>query len=92
MIGAVHLLINDLHDSDAAIMGKMMLAAQDISSFEGIAEAGYRLVINTNADAGQTVAYVDGTEITLQQGPDRSSVTECTLGVTQRHWTSRLER
>lgn len=50
--------INDLEDDDAEIMGKMMLAAQDISSFEGIAEAGYRLVINCNADAGQTVYHI----------------------------------
>lgn len=50
--------INDLQDSDAAIMGKMMLAAQDIASAEGLAEAGYRLVINTNADAGQTVFHI----------------------------------
>ena len=50
--------INDLEDEDAQIMGKMMLAAQDIASFEGIAEAGYRLVINCNADAGQTVYHI----------------------------------
>lgn len=50
--------INDLEDDDAEIMGKMMLAAQDISSFEGIAESGYRLVINCNAGAGQTVFHI----------------------------------
>ena len=50
--------VNDLEDEDADIMGKMMLAAQDIASFEGVAVNGYRLVVNCNADAGQTVFHI----------------------------------
>lgn len=50
--------INDLQDEDAEIMGKMLLAAQDIANFEGIAVDGYRLVVNCNADAGQTVFHI----------------------------------
>ena len=50
--------INDLEDEDAEIMGKMLLAAQDIAGFEGVAAGGYRLVVNCNADAGQTVFHI----------------------------------
>ena len=50
--------VNDLEDEDANIMGKMLLAAQDIAGFEGVAANGYRLVVNCNADAGQTVFHI----------------------------------
>lgn len=50
--------VNDLEDDDAELMGKMMLAAQDIASFEGVGTDGYRLVMNCNADAGQTVFHI----------------------------------
>ena len=50
--------INDLEDEDADVLGKMMLAAQDIAGYEGIAEDGYRLVINCNEGAGQTVFHI----------------------------------
>ena len=35
-----------------------MMAAQDIAGYEGIAEEGYRLVINCNEGAGQTVFHI----------------------------------
>ena len=43
---------------DAATVGKMALLAAQIARDEGIAERGYRTVINTNADAGQTVFHI----------------------------------
>ena len=43
---------------DAAAVGKMALLAAQIARDEGIAERGYRTVINTNADAGQTVFHI----------------------------------
>ena len=43
---------------DAATVGKMALFAAEIARGEGIAERGYRAVINTNADAGQTVFHI----------------------------------
>ena len=43
---------------DAATVGKMALLAAKIARDEGIAERGYRTVINTNADAGQTVFHI----------------------------------
>lgn len=50
--------INDLEGEDAKIMGEMMMVAQEIAKTEGVAESGFRLVINTNDDAGQTVHHI----------------------------------
>lgn len=44
--------------TDAALLGRMSLAAAEIAAREGIAEAGYRTVVNTNSDAGQTVFHI----------------------------------
>jgi len=43
---------------DAAVVGKMTQLAAELAKREGIAESGYRLVMNTNADAGQTVFHL----------------------------------
>lgn len=50
--------INDLADDDAAVMGALLIAARDVAVSEGIAESGYRLVVNTGAAANQTVHHV----------------------------------
>lgn len=44
--------------SDPALVGRLALLASEIAEREGIAESGYRTVINTNADAGQTVFHL----------------------------------
>ena len=44
--------------ADASMIGKLALLAAEIAKREGFAERGYRTVINTNADAGQTVFHV----------------------------------
>lgn len=43
---------------DPAIIGRLAQLASEIAAREGIADAGYRTVINTNADAGQTVFHL----------------------------------
>jgi histidine triad (HIT) family protein len=48
--------VNDAND--AAMLGRLVLVARDLARAEGLAERGYRLVMNTNADAGQTVWHV----------------------------------
>jgi histidine triad (HIT) family protein len=48
--------LNEAHD--AAMIGRLSLAAARIAREQGIAESGYRTVINTNRDAGQTVFHV----------------------------------
>jgi Diadenosine tetraphosphate (Ap4A) hydrolase and other HIT family hydrolases len=39
-------------------LGNLLLTAAEIARQKGFAEAGYRVVINTNADGGQTVFHL----------------------------------
>jgi histidine triad (HIT) family protein len=50
--------INDIEPQDAELFGKLFLAARDIAAENGVAEDGYRVVMNCNAAAGQTVFHV----------------------------------
>jgi histidine triad (HIT) family protein len=51
--------IASLNDTtDARLVGRLATLAAEIARKEGIADGGYRAVINTNADAGQTVAHM----------------------------------
>jgi histidine triad (HIT) family protein len=43
---------------DPVLVGRLALAAADIARREGVEASGYRTVINTNGDAGQTVFHV----------------------------------
>ena len=44
--------------TDPALIGRLALVAADIAREEGLDRRGYRTVINTNADAGQTVFHI----------------------------------
>jgi histidine triad (HIT) family protein len=44
--------------SDAELVGRLSIVAAELAKREGIAESGYRTVVNTNADAGQTVFHI----------------------------------
>lgn len=50
--------INELTDRDSGTVGALHLAARDIARQEGIADAGFRTVMNCNAAAGQTVFHI----------------------------------
>ena len=50
--------LNDLEEADAELAGRLLLAAARIARQLGISEAGYRVVINCNADGGQTVFHL----------------------------------
>lgn len=50
--------LNDLTDADTALAGKLLLAAQRIAAQLGIADTGYRVVNNCNADGGQSVWHI----------------------------------
>jgi len=50
--------VNDLKASDAELIGKLYLAAKHVANDEGFAEEGYRLTMNCNAGAGQTVFHI----------------------------------
>lgn len=43
---------------DKALLGHLLLSAAEISRQQGFAENGYRVVINTNSDGGQTVFHL----------------------------------
>ena len=50
--------VNDFEDGDEHLIGHMVLVARRIAREEGIAESGYRLIINCNRDGGQEVMHV----------------------------------
>lgn len=50
--------LNDLTSSNQAIIGKMMMAAKDFAKQQGVAEQGYRTVINCGEQGGQTVFHI----------------------------------
>ena len=43
---------------DQAVLGYLMVKASEIASMLGLSEGGYRLVVNTNLDAGQSVFHL----------------------------------
>ena len=60
----VHILIvpnkliptaNDVTEEDEQLLGHMFVVAKKIAAQEGIAESGYRLLVNCNRDAGQEI-------------------------------------
>ena len=50
--------INVLSEAQAPTIGKMHLVARDLARELGVAEEGYRLVINTGPNAGQSVEHI----------------------------------
>ena len=50
--------LNDLTAADAALIGKLVLAASSWAKTQGFADSGYRCVLNCNKDGGQTVYHV----------------------------------
>lgn len=50
--------VNDLTPEHTGLVGRMYLAAQKIAADEGVAGPGYRLVMNCNAEAGQSVYHI----------------------------------
>jgi histidine triad (HIT) family protein len=50
--------INDLDTGDEALIGHMVMVAKQLAQQEGIAEKGYRLLVNTGSDGGQTVFHL----------------------------------
>ncbi len=50
--------INDIAEEDEALVGSLYSAAREIAAAEGIAEDGFRAVMNCNEGAGQTVFHI----------------------------------
>ena len=50
--------INEASDKDALLLGKLFLVAKKLAKEKGISETGYRLSMNINEDAGQSVFHL----------------------------------
>jgi histidine triad (HIT) family protein len=50
--------LNDLKPEHAGLVGKLYLAAARVARELGVADGGYRTVMNCNTDAGQSVFHV----------------------------------
>jgi histidine triad (HIT) family protein len=50
--------LNDLTPANAELVGRLYLTAQKIARDAGLAERGYRTVMNCNAEAGQSVFHL----------------------------------
>jgi len=49
---------NDIADEDEALIGHLFTVARDLAKREGIAQNGYRLIINCNSHGGQEVYHL----------------------------------
>ena len=45
-------------DADAGLLGRMVVASKKIAAKLGVLESGYRLVINSGPDAGESVPHL----------------------------------
>jgi histidine triad (HIT) family protein len=50
--------LNDVTEADTALLGRMLTLAAELARREGIAEAGYRLIVNCNRHGGQEVYHL----------------------------------
>lgn len=48
----------ELADGDVELAGRILLAVRTIAEQEGLAERGYRVVVNTGREGGQTVPHL----------------------------------
>ncbi len=50
--------VREAQDSDAELLGQVMLGARDAARALGLVSGGYRVVMNNGEDAGQTVFHL----------------------------------
>jgi len=50
--------LDDVRPEQAALIGKLVLAASDYARRQGVVQNGYRVVMNCREDAGQTVFHL----------------------------------
>lgn len=65
--GPVHILLspkkhyatlNDIPENELPVIAKIFQAVQKIAKEQGVAESGYRTLVNTNKDSGQVVFHI----------------------------------
>lgn len=50
--------VNDVTEEDELVLGRLFTVAKKVAEQEGVAESGYRLLVNCNRDAGQEVYHL----------------------------------
>jgi histidine triad (HIT) family protein len=50
--------LKDATEANQPILGKLLLVARDIAKKLGVEESGYRVVINSGPDAGESVPHL----------------------------------
>jgi histidine triad (HIT) family protein len=50
--------VREAEDTDAELLGRVMLGARDVARKLGLVTGGYRIVMNNGEDAGQTVFHL----------------------------------
>jgi histidine triad (HIT) family protein len=50
--------VSDIEPADSPLLGAIFVAAAKLAKDLGIAESGYRVVVNNGADAGQSVLHL----------------------------------
>ncbi|HKU90744.1 MAG TPA: histidine triad nucleotide-binding protein [Steroidobacteraceae bacterium] len=50
--------VNDVTEADEAMLGHMFIVARDLAKQEGIADSGFRLIVNCNQHGGQVVFHL----------------------------------
>jgi len=50
--------LNDVTEADTGLLGRMIRLAAELARREGIAEEGYRLIVNCNRHGGQEVYHL----------------------------------
>jgi len=50
--------LGEATEADAALLGELLLATRTVASKLGVLESGYRVVINSGRDAGESVPHL----------------------------------
>ena len=50
--------VNEANPEDQGLLGHLLLKSNEIAEQQGLAEKGFRYVINTGGDGGQTVSHL----------------------------------
>jgi len=50
--------LNQMIEEDTTLLGHMVLVAKNLAKEKKIDDTGYRILMNTNSDAGQTIYHI----------------------------------
>ena len=50
--------LNQINEEDTTLLGHMVLVAKNLAKEQKIDDTGYRILMNTNSDAGQTIYHI----------------------------------